>query len=120
MAKPKDDPTGTKGPGGSEQAGDPHDPVSRFAPHLREEFETLRRSEDQIMKSLEDPAIAARFAADPARTLEQIGVNVPAAIKSRLRANAQPPARVEEPDEGDGGQVVTANVKVRFTRGKEG
>ncbi|MGH2672613.1 MAG: hypothetical protein ACRDHC_06525, partial [Actinomycetota bacterium] len=85
--KPNDGAAGAAHAGGSPKKDDPLDPVSRFAPHLREEFETIRRSEDEIMRSLEDPKIAARFAADPARALEEIGVKVPPALKARLRAN---------------------------------
>ena len=121
MEKPNGDAGGTKHPKGSHDGDHPGDPVSRFAPHLREEFETIRRSEDEIMRSLEDPEIAARFEADPARTLEQIGVKVPPAIKARLRAGGP---TVPLPDERrfrlPNGQVVTAHVKVHFTRTKEG
>lgn len=92
------------------------DPVSQFAPHLREELETVRRSEDKILRSLKDPEVAARFAADPARTLEQIGVKVPPALKARLRANGpQVPLPSERRFRLPNGQVVTAHVKVRFT-----
>ena len=120
MAKPND-PDGTKDPTGSGGPVDPHDPVSRFAPHLREEFETLRASEEQIVKALQDPEVAARFAADPTRTLEQLGVKVPPAIKARLRANGpQLPLPSERRFRVPNGQVVTARVNVRFTRSKEG
>jgi hypothetical protein len=98
---------------------DPHDPVARFAPHLREEFETIRGSEDQILAALEDPEVIARFAADPARTLEQIGVKVPPALKARLRANARAALPSERAFRLPNGQVVTAHVKVRFTGRKE-
>lgn len=99
--------------------GDASDPISRFAPHLREEFETLRSSEERIVKALADPEVAGRFSADPARALEEIGVTVPPALKARL-ASARPgaPLPTERRFRLPNGQVVTARVKVRFTRGK--
>lgn len=103
----------------SKHDDDTRDPVARFAPHLREEFEEVRRSEDEIVRALEDPETAARFAADPVDALEQIGVKVPPVLKARLRAAGPhvPPddRRFRLPN----GQVVTAHVKVRFTRTKE-
>jgi hypothetical protein len=96
------------------------DPISRFAPHLREEFETLRRSDRQIVKALADPEVAGRFSADPARTLEEIGVKVPPALKARLASTRPSPLPTEQRFRLPNGQVVTARVKVRFTDGKRG
>jgi hypothetical protein len=104
---------------GRSEGTDDRDPISRFAPHLRAEFEELRKSEDRIVNALADPKAAQRFAADPARTLEEIGVKVPPAIKARL-ASTRPPTTLprERRFRLPNGQVVTAHVKVRFTDGK--
>lgn len=121
MVRPNDDADGMGHAQGSQDGDDPRDPISRFAPHLREEFEKIRRSEGKIMRSLEDPEIAARFAADPARTLEQIGVKIPPAVKARLRAGGPlEPLQDERRFRLPNGQVVTAHVKVHFTRAKGG
>jgi hypothetical protein len=105
--------------GGAAEGTDDRDPIARFAPHLRAEFEELRGSEDRIVHALRDPKTAARFASDPARALEEIGVKVPPAIKARL-ASTKPPAALprERRFRLPNGQVVTAHVKVRFTDGK--
>jgi hypothetical protein len=119
MVEPND-PGTTVDRGAAPSAGDdPADPISRFAPHLREEFEKLRRSEERIVKALADPEVAGRFSVDPARALQEIGVEVPPALKSRL-ASARPgvPMPTERRFRLPNGQVVTAHVKVRFTRGK--
>jgi hypothetical protein len=112
---------GTSAMSGEHPKDERDDPISRFAPHLREEFETLRRSDRQIVKALADPEVAGRFSADPARTLEEIGVKVPPALKARL-ASTRPsaPLPTEQRFRLPNGQVVTARVKVRFTDGKRG
>jgi hypothetical protein len=106
---------GEKGPRG------PRDPASMFPPHLREEFEILRKSERKIVRALEDPEAARRFAEDPARALQQLDVEVPTLLKGHLVANRPvislpSDRRFRLPN----GQVITAHVKVRFTRGRGG
>jgi hypothetical protein len=99
---------------------DDRDPISLFAPHLREEFEILRRSEDKILRGLEDPRAAERFATDPARALAEIGVDVPPLMKGRLVGERRPePIPSERRFRLPNGQVVTARVKVHFTGGRE-
>jgi hypothetical protein len=98
----------------------PRDPSSLFPPYLREEFETLRKSERKILRALKEPEAAKRFAEDPARALQQLDIEVPPLLKGRLVANRPvislpSDRRFRLPN----GQVVTAHVKVRFTRGKE-
>lgn len=100
---------------------DDRDPATLFAPHLRDEFEQLRRRESEIVERLADPSVAARFAADPARTLGEIGVDLPPLIKGRLVGDRRPrPLPSERRFRLPNGQVVTARVRVRFTRGREG
>jgi hypothetical protein len=119
MAEPSEGGRRPDARGAPGEGADRADPISRFAPHLREEFDELRTSESHILKALADPATARRFAADPARALEEIGVKVPPAIKARL-ASTRPPMTLpgERRFRLPNGQVVTAHVKVRFTDGK--
>jgi hypothetical protein len=119
MADPNEGGMGPGARGAPDEGTDRADPISRFAPHLREEFDELRTSESHILKALADPATARRFAADPARALQEIGVTVPPAIKARL-ASTKPLETLptERRFRLPNGQVVTAHVRVRFTDGK--
>lgn len=118
MAEPRQGRDRPGDQGSPAEGDDRQDPISRFAPHLRAEFDELRTSEATILKALADPETAGRFAADPARTLEEIGVKVPPAIKARLASQPRPGFPVERRFRLPNGQVVTARVKVRFTNGK--
>jgi hypothetical protein len=118
MAEPRQGRAKAGDQGVPAEGDDREDPISRFAPHLRAEFEELRRSEAAILKALADPETAGRFAADPARTLEEIGVKVPPAIKARLASRPRSGLPAERRFRLPNGQVVTAHVKVRFTNGK--
>jgi hypothetical protein len=106
---------------GEEGARGSRDPASMFPPHLRDEFEILRKSEHKIVRALEDHEAARRFAEDPARALQELDIEVPTLLKGHLVANRP---MISLPSDRrfrlPNGQVITAHVKVRFTRGKGG
>ena len=98
---------------------DPDHIFDRVGPRLRAELDQLQKSEAKILKALKKPETARAFAADPLATLTAIGVDVPPIVKARLKAA---PVTGDMPDllrkrafRLPDGQVVTANVTVRFT-----
>jgi hypothetical protein len=98
--------------------------VDQMGPRLRAEFEALQKSEAKILRALRDPSRAQAFAADPLGTLTTIGVAVPPIIKQRLKASAisgdQPTLAAAQGFRMPNGQVVTANVAIRFTGSAKG
>jgi hypothetical protein len=93
--------------------------IDQMGPRLRAEFEHLQKSESKILRALKQPETAKAFAADPLGTLTGLGVSVPPIIKQRLKAA---PLTGDAPDllqakafRLPNGQVVTANVTIRFT-----
>jgi hypothetical protein len=98
--------------------------VDQMGPRLRAEFEVLQRSEAKILRALRDPSRARAFAADPLGTLTTIGVAVPPIIKQRLKASAisgdLPTLAAAQGFRLPNGQVVTANVNIRFTGSSRG
>ena len=96
------------------------DPVTdQLGPRLRAEFEQLQKSERKILAALAKPETAKQFAEDPLTTLAALKIEVPPIIKQRLKSAArtgdapdlQRPRSFRLPN----GQVVTANVNIRFT-----
>lgn len=80
----------------------------------------MHKSEGNILKALEKPGIAERFAADPLAVLSELKIQVPPIIRQRLKsaesgaafAELTRPRSFRLPD----GQVVTPRVNLRFTR----
>ncbi|OSC36918.1 hypothetical protein [Mycobacterium decipiens] len=93
--------------------------IDRLGPRLRAEFEELQKSERKILAALAKPEIARRFAADPQATLAELKIDVPPIIKQRLKSasltgdapDLHRPRSFRLPN----GQVLTANVNIRFT-----
>lgn len=93
--------------------------IDRLGPRLRAEFEQLHRSERTILTALAKPEVARQFATDPLGTLTALKIDVPPIIKQRLKAasltgdapDLHRPRAFRLPN----GQVITANVNVRFT-----
>ncbi len=79
----------------------------------------MGRSERTILAALAKPETARQFAADPLATLVALKIEVPPIIKQRLKSapltgdapDLQQPRSFRMPN----GQVVTANVNIRFT-----
>jgi hypothetical protein len=95
-----------------------------MGPRLRAEFEALHKSEAKIVRALRNPSTAQAFAADPLGTLTTIGVVVPPIIKQRLKASAisgdQPHLAAAQGFRLPNGQVITANVNIRFSGSAKG
>ncbi len=97
-------------------------PVSdQLGPRLRKELELVAKSEKVIMKGLADKDLNRQFLVDPAGALQRMGVELPPILKGRLKTRTElpdlmGPQAFRLPD----GQVVTANVNVRFTARQEG
>ena len=94
--------------------------AEQLGPRLRKELELVAQSEAAIMKGLADKEVSQQFLVDPAGALRRIGVELPPILSKRLKMRtALPdlmgPQAFRLPD----GQVVTANVNVRFTARKE-
>lgn len=95
--------------------------AEQLGPRLRKELELVAQSEAAIMKGLADKDINRQFLVDPAGALHRMGVELPPILKKRLKTRSElpdlmGPQAFRLPD----GQVVTANVNVRFTARKEG
>ena len=96
------------------------DPVTdQLGPRLRAEFEQLQKSERKLLAALAKPETAKQFAEDPLATLAALKIEVPPIVKQRLKSAArtgdapdlQRPRSFRLPN----GQVLTANVNIRFT-----
>lgn len=93
--------------------------TDRLGPRLRAEFEQLQKSERKILAAVSKPDVARRFAADPLATLAALNIDVPPIIKQRLKSatltgdapDLYRPQSFRLPN----GDVVTANVNIRFT-----
>lgn len=95
--------------------------ADQLGPRLRKELEIVAKSEKVIMKGLADKDLNRQFLVDPAGALQRMGVELPPILKGRLKTRSEfpdlmGPQAFRLPD----GQVVTANVNVRFTSPKEG
>ncbi|BBX96607.1 hypothetical protein [Mycobacterium lacus] len=93
--------------------------IDSLGPRLRAEFEELQKSERTILAALAKPDAARQFAADPLTTFAALRIEVPPIIKQRLKAA---PLTGDAPDlhrprsfRLPNGQVLTANVNIRFT-----
>jgi hypothetical protein len=94
--------------------------ADQLGPRLRKELEDLAGSEAKILKGLGDPDVHRQFLVDPAGALARIGVEVPPITKQRLRSMPPlPDVAGQQAFRLPDGQVVTANVRVRFTGGKK-
>jgi hypothetical protein len=58
--------------------------------------EIPRKSERKIVRALEDPETARRFAEDPARALQQIDVKVPTLLKGHLVVHEPPESMLQD------------------------
>jgi hypothetical protein len=93
--------------------------IDRLGPRLRAEFEELQKSERMILAALAKPDAARQFAADPLSTLTALKIEVPPIVKQRLKSasltgdapDLYQPRSFRLPN----GQVVRANVHIRFT-----
>jgi hypothetical protein len=93
--------------------------IDQMGPRLRAEFAHLQKSEARLLRALSKPETAQAFAADPLGTFTALRIDVPPIIKQRLKAA---PLTGDAPDLQQvrafrlpNGQVVTANVNLRFT-----
>jgi len=93
--------------------------IDQFGPRLREEFARLQKEESRILDGLADPEISQHFLEDPAGALDRMGIQVPPLLRKRLRAQARPDLLSPRHFRLPNGQVVTPQITVRFTSGKE-
>lgn len=110
-----------KEPKGKQRKAPNFGPIdAQLGPKLREELELVAKSEAAIMKGLSNKDINRQFLVDPAGALNKIGVELPPIIKKRLKTRPELPDLMgPQAFRLPNGQVVTANVNVRFTARKE-
>lgn len=87
----------------------------QLGPRLRAELDKVRVYEPKILRALANPETAARYQTDPGGVLRELGVEIPPIMAKRLKNPAATPAIAPTRQFMlPSGQVMTANVRVRF------
>ncbi len=88
-----------------------------LAPHLRAEFDELRRHDETVTTALRDDDFAQRMLDDPLAALTELGIEVPPIIKRQLKRSGAPGTLPLTPQSYllPNGQVVTTTPRIRIT-----
>lgn len=91
-----------------------------LAPHLRAEFEELRRHDETITTALRDDDFAQRMLDDPLAALTEVGIEVAPIIKRQLKRSSGrgAPGMLQATPQSyllPNGQVVTTTPRIRIT-----
>lgn len=93
----------------------------RLGPHLRAEFDELVKHERKVVGALKDAKTAEAFLADPGQVLRRLGVPIGPITAKRLKAADAPgPITQRRYFQMPTGDVISANVRIRFTAARTG
>jgi len=97
----------------------PGDLMTQLPADAREAIDALRQHGPRIVERLnKDDKMRELFIRDPISALHEIGIDVPTALMKYARPNPGAPEALQPPTiRLPNGQLVTANVRIRFTDG---
>ena len=84
---------------------------------LQQELKVIRKYEDKVLEALKDEDNAELFAKDPGSLLRKLKIPMSGAFRERLRGDVSLAAlKKKHCFELPNGQVVTPNIRIRFTK----
>lgn len=91
--------------------------LEKLPPTLREEIESLRKYDDQILSALQDEATRAVFLRDPGAVLRRLDLPLSSVLNKRLKKSTGGEELLRErrfrlPD----GRIITPKINIRFTK----